>query len=214
MCKILILENYSLFCSGIKPVLEKSKEFQVMAVAKEIREFISIMRKAKPDVIIVDLLHCEDDGISVIKRIRAKTSKAPILLIVSKDYADRFESYIALGVNGIIFNSSDPEKLVKAVKRLMSGEDFFSSKIWILLKEHLRTKRQDIMPVKETKSIITKRELDVLKLFCKGYTYKEIGYKLDISPRTVETHKKNIASKINVRSTAEMVEFAVHNGLI
>lgn len=214
MCKIVILENYSLFCSGIKPVLDKVKEFEVVAEARKLRDLLTILTASRPDIIIVDLLHCEADAISVVKRIRTKTSKIPLLLVVNNDYAHQFEYYIALGVNGIIFNSSDQEKLVKAVEKLVSGEDFFPSKVWMLLKEHLRTKRKDIVPAQESKSILTRRELDVLKLFCKGYTFKEIGYKLDISPRTVETHKKNIASKINVRSTAEMVEFAVQNSLV
>ncbi|WP_340114248.1 response regulator transcription factor [Maribellus mangrovi] len=213
MCKIAILENYSLFCSGIRPVFNEISDFEVAAEAKHVRDFTPLLKECKPDVIIIDVLHCDNDGILAIKKIRAKKSKTPILLVVSKDYSEHFENYIAMGVNGMVFNSSGAEELILAVKTLMDGGDYFPPRVWILLKEMLRSKRKDIVPDKETTTMLTNREVDVLRLFCKGYTYKEIAYDLNISPRTVETHKKNISTKINVRSTAEMVEFAIQNNL-
>ena len=213
MCKIAILENYSLFCSGIRPVLEKIPEFEVIAEAKQVREFIPLMKKSSPDVIIIDVIHCDQDGIDPLKKIRAKTSKIPILLVISKEYSEHFENYIALGVNGLLCNTSNPYDLVDAVKTLKNGGDYFPPKVWTLLKEYLRKKRVDIVPERKSNKLLTSREIDILKLFCKGYTYKEIGNSLHISPRTVETHKKNISAKLNVRSTAEMVEYAVQNSL-
>jgi len=213
MCRIAILENYRLFCSGIRPVLDKVDELEVVAEAKQLRDFTDLIKETKPDVIIIDVLHCENDGISSIKKVRSKSARIPILLVVNKDYSAHFEDYIALGVNGLVCNSFGPEQLIEAVKTLRSGEDYFPPKVWILLKDYLRTKRTDIIPIADTKSTLTNRETDILKLFCKGYTYKEIAFNLNISPRTVESHKKNISSKINVRSTAEMVEFALQNNL-
>ncbi|WP_167612783.1 LuxR C-terminal-related transcriptional regulator [Maribellus sediminis] len=213
MCKIAILENYSLFCSGIRPVLEKILEFEVVTEAKQLKDFIPLINKSDPDVIIIDVLHCDQDGIVPVKKIRAKATKTPILLIVSKEYSEHFENYIALGVNGLLSNSSNSAELVDAVKTLKRGGDYFPPNVWILLKEYLRSRRKDIVPERKTKKVLSSRELDILKLFCKGYTYKEIANNLNISPRTVETHKKNITSKINVRSTAEMVEYAIQNNL-
>mgnify|MGYP000339078553 CR=1 FL=1 len=213
MCKIAILENYTLFCSGIRPVLDQITEFEVVAKSKQLTDILPLLKKSKPDVIIIDVLHCDDDGAFAIRKIRAKASKTPILLVVNKDYSSHFENYIALGVNGLVFTSFGKEQLVEAVKTLKNGDDYFPPQAWILLKEYLRTKRKDLLPQANSKPILSNRELDVLRLFCKGYTYKEIAHKLNISSRTVETHKKNISTKINVRSTAEMVEFAVQNNL-
>ncbi|WP_167619668.1 LuxR C-terminal-related transcriptional regulator [Maribellus sediminis] len=213
MCRIAILENYSLFCSGIRPILDKITEFEVVTEAKQLTEFVALIKKSNPDVIIIDVIHCDQDGILPVKKIRSKTTKTPILLVISKEYSEYFENYIALGVNGLLCNSSNPADLVDAVKTLKNGGDYFPQKVWILLKEYLRSKRIDIVPERSTSKLLTSRELDILKLFCKGYTYKEIANNLNISPRTVETHKKNISTKLNVRSTAEMVEYAVHNNL-
>jgi len=213
MCRIAILENYRLFCSGIRPVLDKVDELEVVAEAKQLRDFIDLIKDTKPEVIIIDILHCENEGIQSIKKLRAKVTKTPILLVVNKDYSPHFENYIALGVNGLVCNSFGPDQLIEAVKTLKKGEDYFPPRVWILLKEYLRSKRIDIISEKPQKNILSNREMDILRLLCKGYTYKEIAYNLSISPRTVESHKKNISSKINVRSTAEMVEFAVQNNL-
>ena len=94
MCKIAILENYSLFCSGIRPVFDRIPEFEVVAEAKHVRDFTPMLKQCNPEVIIIDVLHCDYDGIISIKKIRAKKSKVPILLVVSKDYSEYFENYI------------------------------------------------------------------------------------------------------------------------
>ncbi|WP_321373808.1 response regulator transcription factor [uncultured Draconibacterium sp.] len=211
MCNIAILENYSLFCSGIRSVIEETGECKIVFESKTINEFMAKLRSEKPDVIIIDIIHCLDEGISTIKKIRRKTSRTPILLVLSVDYSDFFEEYISLGVNGFVFNDSGANSLVDAIKALKNGGDHFPPRVWQLLKKYLRTKK---VPVSiEEKRILTNRELAILKLFCKGYTYKEIGAKLNISPRTVESHKKNIQTKLSVRSTAEMIEFAYQNNL-
>lgn len=208
MCKIAILENYSLFCSGIKPILEDTKEFKIVAEGKHVEDLLQQFGEEKPNVIIVDIIHCENEGIKPIKKIRRAHPRIPILLVVSEDYANFFEEYIALGVRGFVFKSADAEELVKAVVTLKNGKDYFRKNVWALLKEFIRSRRAGRF-AKEKKSILTIREKDVLKQFCKGLTYKEIGANLHISHRTVESHKKNILKKLNLNSTAEMVKYAL-----
>lgn len=211
MCKIAILENYSLFCSGIKPVLEQINDFEIVAEVKDVGDLLPLISKTNPGVVIIDVLHCNKEGLIPVKKIKRKSSKLPILLIVNEDYAIHFEDYIALGINGLVFSNSSEKKLIAAVKALNHGEDYFPNRVWLLIKNILRKKRVEVAVEKENTSLLTKRETSVLELVCKGYTHKEIGASLNISPRTVETHKKNIASKLDVRSTAEMVEYAIQN---
>jgi len=213
MCKIAILEDYALFCSGIKPVLEQGGDYKVVLEARQPLDFIPKLKESDPDIIIIDVIHCANSGIVSIKKIKRKLSRIPILLIANTEQSDLFQDYISLGVNGIVFNSSGPSDLLDAVRILKDGDDYFPPKVWMLLKNYLRTKRVDLISEQDEKSQLTYREIDILRLFCKGLTYKEIGANLHISPRTVETHKKNISSKINAKSTAEMIEFAIQNNL-
>lgn len=214
MCKIALLENFSLFSSGIKPALHKINHFEIIAEAKTIDKFIiQLDKNNKPDVIIFDVIHCLDEGVKTLKRIKRSFAKTPILLIVSEDYTYCFEEYIELGVRGFVFHDSSPEILIKAIKKLKNGEDYFRKNVWLLLKDFIRSHKSG-KSSKEKKSILTKREVSVVKLFCNGLTYKEIGSNLNISPRTVETHKKNIQTKLKVNSTAEMVKFAFNNHIV
>lgn len=212
MCKIAILENYSLFCSGIKAVLNQLTECDIIAEAKKVNDLLPQIKKIKPDVIIVDVIHCNSEGIIQIKRIKRNTRKTPILLIIDKDYISHFEEYMALGIKGLILNDSGAPELLTAVKKLKNGEDYFPQKVWLLLKNFMRKQNIDELTDKY-KLVLTTRETEVLKLFCKGLSYKEVASELDISHRTVESHKKNISSKINVHSTVEMVHYAVEHNL-
>ncbi len=214
MCKIALLENYSLFSSGIKPVLSEINHFEIIAEAKIIDKFlIQLGKKDRLDVIIFDIIHCQDEGLKQLKKINRSFSKIPILLIVSEEYTYCFEEYIALGVRGFVFHDSSPEILIKAINKLKNGEDHFRKNVWFLLTDFIRSHKA-VKSVNGKKFILTKREVSVVKLFCDGLTYKEIGSNLNISPRTVETHKKNIQTKLKVKSTAEMVKFAFNNHIV
>ena len=213
MCKIAILEDYSLFCSGIRPVLDDKAEVCVIVEAKQLTELLTKLMNFEPDLLIVDIIHCGNNGLKIISKIRKKYSSLPVLLIVNKDFSEYFEKYISQGVRGIVLTTLGSEDLVKAVRSIINGEDYFPPQIWTLLKDYLRTKRKDISFEKESKTSLTDRELSVLKLFCQGLSYKEIAASLHISPRTVETHKKNITGKLKVRSIAEMVHYAIQNNL-
>ena len=93
MCKIAILENYSLFCSGIKPVLENIEEFEIVAESKNVDDLLPKLKETNPQVIIIDVIHCDKEGIIPVKKIRRKFAKIPILLIVNSDYANHFEDH-------------------------------------------------------------------------------------------------------------------------
>ena len=213
MCKIALLENYSLFSSGIKPILSQIYDFEIIAEAKTIDKFLIELKKNRPDVIVFDVIHCLDEGLKPLKKIKRSFSKIPILLIVSEEYTYCFEEYIALGVRGFVFHNSSPEILIKAVTKLKNGEDHFRKNVWLLLTDFIRAHKPG-KSIQNKKSILTKREVSVIKLFCDGLSYKEIGSNLNISPRTVETHKKNIQTKLKVNSTVEMVKFAFNNHIV
>jgi DNA-binding NarL/FixJ family response regulator len=212
VCKVAILENYALFSSGIKSLLKETKEFEIVAEARNAYELLPFMEEERPDVLIMDIIHCENAGIKQLKKIRRKFPGIPILLITSHDFADCFEEHLRIGVKGFVFKDDSSSELVRAVKKLFGGEEYFchcNSKGFKTPDRH----KSDQSAIK-WESILTDREVSVLKLFCRGFSYKEIAASLFISPRTVETHKKNILSKLKVGSTAEMVKYAFHKQIL
>ncbi|MCK5853331.1 response regulator transcription factor [bacterium] len=210
MCKIAILENYALFSSGIKAILIETDGFEIVGEAKSTEELLFLLGETTPDVIIIDILHFDNEGIRPLKKIKRNFPHVPILLIIGQNYAYCFEDYLSIGVKGFIFKDACAAELTKAVKKLSKGEEHFRKSVWEILKKAIQS-HKSCKKTRKNGTKLTDREISVLKLFCQGLTFKEIGLKLYISPRTVEAHKKNILSKINVRTTAEMVKFAIRH---
>jgi len=210
MCKIAILERFSLFATGITSILHEEDEYDIIVNAESVNELIRILNNDVPHIIIFDILHSDNSGVKVIRKIRRTYPDVPLLLIVSQHYSDCFEEYIRLGVKGFIFNNAGKEELVDAINKLKNGEEYFTKRVWDIFKASIRARKYK----KKEEEHLTDREMDVLKLFSQGMTYKEIGVNLSISPRTVETHKRNILSKLKINSTADMVRYAFRNHIL
>ena len=210
MCKIALIENLSLYSSGIVLILNKLDGIDIVAEVKNVDELIQKTGRVIPDIIVFDTLQSENSGIKPLKKIRRNFPKTPLLIITSDDYADSFEEYIRIGVNGFVFGNAGPEELIKAIKKLKEGGEYFREDVWDLVKKTIRSHKN-----KTVKSdLLSERENSVLKLIAMGMTYKQIGLNLNISPRTVETHKNNILTKLNVRTKAEMIKYAYQNNIL
>ncbi len=213
ICKVVIFESYPLFSSVIKTVLNTSNSIEVMGEASNVDQLLQLIQKTNPNVIVFDILHCINAGLKPLSKIARKFPHIPILLIVGEEYADCFESYFQLGVKGFVFKDDTSAEFTQAIKEVCSGRDHFRSQVRAFFKESLQKSRRNGTSKDPTQSL-TDRETSVLKLFCRGLTYKEIGHQLCISPRTVETHKKNILSKLKVKSTVDMVKYAFHHQIL
>lgn len=211
MCKIAILDNFPLFTSGLKSILYEVNYFEIIAEAEKHGELIKLIGNSKPDILIFDILHSHNAGLKSLRILNRKFPNVPVLLIVSEEFSDYFSEYAQFGGKGFIFKEDRGTDLIEAVKTLCRGEIYFPAE---------SRKRYRLAAYKLDKPSINKihdltnREITILKLFCRGLTYREIGEKLFISHRTVETHKKNILRKIKAGSKAEMIRYAYHNQIV
>jgi DNA-binding NarL/FixJ family response regulator len=208
--KIVILENYSLFSSGIRSILEQVEEFEVIDEARNLDELLHHVITKTPDVIVLDLLHCQNAGLDTLRRLKRVLGGIPVLLITSYDFADCFTEHILLGVKGFIFSNTTSAELIKAVKKLTRGGEYFPNQVTKIYKQvhDLYLKGKKILFKKKN---LTERESTILRCLSLGLSHKEIGEKLYISPRTVETHKRNILSKLNLTTSADLIKYAVHH---
>ena len=210
MCKIAILENLQLYSAGLKALLSGLEEVQIIAEAQNVEELKQKLGKIIPGLILVDLVQRENAGIKLLKKTVRRFPKVPILIITNGDYAHSFEEYIRIGVNGFVFTNARPAEFVDAIKKLAKGEEYFPDEVWVFLKKAIRSHKFS----SKQNNKLSEREIEVLRSFTNGLSYKEIGNELNISSRTVETHKKNILSKLKVNTTADMIKYAYHNNLI
>jgi DNA-binding NarL/FixJ family response regulator len=209
MCKIAIIENCPLFSAGIKALLNNLKETEIVAEAGNADELRQKTGKIVPDVIIADIFHSENSGVKLLGKIKRVYPKVPVLIITSPDYADFFEDYIRIGVKGFVLSNASSEEFVTAINKLKASDEFFPIEVWKILKNAMQSRKS----TSKKGDKLTDREIAVLKLFTQGLTYKEIGLKLNISSRTVETHRNNILSKLKIHTTADLFKYAYHHGL-
>lgn len=210
MCKIAIIESFSLFSAGIKSILKDLKEVKVIAEAENVDLLIPLVRQNVPDLICFDVIHSGSTGIKPLKKIRRLFPKTPVLIIINANYADFLEEYIHIGIKGCVFSNAGSEELLTATNNLKAGNEYFPIEVWKILKNAIQSRKS----TSKKSDKLTDREIAVLKLFTQGLTYKEIGLKLNISSRTVETHKNNILSKLKIHTIADMIKYAYHNELL
>ena len=209
-CKILIFDNFPLFSSGIAQFLAKEPALKVIGEVNRVEEINKNISILKPDIIVVDVMHSKNAGIKAIKKFKCIFKHVPVLVITSGDFAECVPEQLRQGVKGIVFSESKTHDLIHAIKKICAGGNFFPESIKdIVFSTKLNSENGD--GGANYKNVLTKRETDILNFLCQGLTYKEIGDKLFISPRTVEVHKRNISQKLNLKSNAELVKYSLRN---
>ena len=209
MHKIAIIEKFRLYGDGIKALLNQSKLAELVAESQTVEGLKGKLGRDIPDVIVIDISRAEGAGLKILRKATRTFSRSAILIITAQEYSSSFEDYISIGVKGFIFSNASSGEFLDAITRLLDGNDYFTLEVWNLIKKKLQTRKHSPKEGRE----LSERETTVLKLFTKGFSYKEIGARLNISPRTVETHKRNILSKLKICTTAEMIVYAIHNHL-
>ena len=211
--KLLIVDDYNIFRNGLKLILENHENFEVAGEASNPEELFKILENIKPDVIVLNLMLPQKHIFSITKKLGNKYPEIPfVLLTVGADEFIILECVIN-GAHGILWKESTSEQLIEAINTVAAGERYLNipeSKMVSQIIKHARIDKFGEQRFSE----ISEREQDVLKLFAKGYSYKKIGEELNISPRTVESHKNNILSKLNLQSVTEMIKYAIKHNLI
>ena len=209
--KILILVNFSFFNSGIKSILEEA-EFQLVGEVSHWEGLFEFLKSITPDIILLDFVHYNDSGVKSLQTLRNDYPEIPVLLFIDRDSTSLLKDFIVMGIHGFVFSDTTLPELKMAIDLVASGREYFPNGISRLLKETFQSNWKNHKILRHSE-FLTLRELDVCKSICDGSTHKEIGEQLHISPRTVETHKKNIFAKLKIRSTAELVKYMIQNHL-
>jgi DNA-binding NarL/FixJ family response regulator len=213
MIRILIAEDHLMVRSGIRALLEKSGDLNILGEASNGQEAVEMVEKLKPDVLIMDIMMPRLNGIQAAEYIRKLKLSTNILLLSM--YADQGLVYQALqsGVKGYVLKSSVSDELLWAVQAVAKGQTYLSSQISEIVVEstvHPRPAGQDHDPI----SNLSPREKEILQLIAEEHTSGEIAALLFISEKTVEKHRASLMEKLNVRNLAGLVRLAVKYHLV
>jgi DNA-binding NarL/FixJ family response regulator len=212
--RILIADDHDLVRRGVKALLQSHAGWQICGEAITGREAVSKAEELKPDIVILDISMPDLNGVEAARRIR-KASTNTEVLILSMHYSDQLiREIVDAGVRGYIVKSDSDRDLIIAVETLAKHRPFFTPLATdvILSKFNARGPVTDVP--ESIRDRLTSREREIVQLLAEGKSSKEIASSLNLSVKTVETHRANIMRKLDMHNVSELVRYAVRNQII
>ncbi|MEA2376331.1 MAG: hypothetical protein QOD13_238 [Thermoleophilaceae bacterium] len=205
---VVIVDDHKLFRSGVRAELEPLLE--ILAEAGTVEEAEAAIAQHKPDVVLLDVHMPGGGGVEVIRRAAAAGQRPTFLALSVSDAAEDVIAVIRAGARGYVTKNISPEELADAVRRVHDGDAVFSPRLAGFVLDAFTGPA----PQPETElDLLTPREREVLQHIARGYMYKEIALRLDISPKTVEAHVSSVLRKLQLSSRHELTRWAADRGL-
>ena len=207
--RILIADDHAIVRKGLRALLSTEPGIEVVGEAQNGREAIDLAQRLAPDVILMDLMMPEVDGLQATEAITSQRPTTRILVLTSFAGDDKIFPAIRAGALGYLLKDSTPEDLVRAIRQVSRGESCLDPAIARkVLMEFAR-------PSRHTKALhtLSSREEQVLRLVSQGYTNREIAEQLDIAEATVRTHVSGVLTKLNVTNRTQAALYALREGL-
>jgi DNA-binding NarL/FixJ family response regulator len=213
--RIFLVDDHQLVRDGIKALLMSSNDISILGEASTGKECFEKIAIEPPDILILDISLPDTSGIEITKQITAEYPKTRVLILSMHTNEDFIFNSVKAGAKGYLPKNTSREELLSAIYSIYEGDEFFADSISrIMLKSYVRKAKEDDMAILGSNIPLTTREIEILKLFAEGFINKEISDQLDISIRTVETHKNHIMKKLELKSTVELIKYAIRNKIV
>ncbi len=214
---LLVADDHTLVRRGLVSLLSLHERMHVVGEASDGRTAVEMAAELEPDVVLLDISMPGLNGLEATRQIRKQSPGTKILILSAHDNEEYVREVVQSGASGYLLKSSASEDLYSAIQSVHSGHAFFSPSVSkILLENYLKSTGPDEGGTAAPKpdSRLTAREREVLQLVAEGDTHQQIAEILHISVRTVDTHCNNIMKKLDLHDTANLVTYAIKNGIL
>jgi DNA-binding NarL/FixJ family response regulator len=201
MLRILVADDHGIVRSGLKMLIERQGGMNVVAEAADGVDAVSAAQRERPDVAILDVAMPRMTGIQAAREIRAHCPATSVLLLSMHDDERYVHDALRSGAAGYVLKRQADAELIEAVRAVAAGGSFVSQ-------------LPDVELCEAHSDPLTPRELDVVKLIAEAYTNRQIAEILQVSEKTVESHRANVLSKLGMRDRVELVRYAIKRGLV
>ncbi|WP_027854471.1 response regulator transcription factor [Marinobacterium litorale] len=208
--KVLLVDDHPLVLDGIRARLEDEGGIDVVGDACNGQDALEKAQSLSPDVVLMDVSMPVMNGFDATRKLRECCPQVRVLILSMHDNREYILQLIQSGAAGYILKDVSSEEMVKAIETVNQGGTYFSSGA----SQTLFARFDEPAASAQDTGVLTRRELTVLKLLAEGRNNKEIARELDISVRTVETHRQNIKSKLNIQTAAGLVRYAIEHNLV
>jgi DNA-binding NarL/FixJ family response regulator len=211
--KVVLVDDHAVVRAGLKAVLGSAKDIQVIGEGANGKDAISLAQRLDPDVIVMDLSMGEMDGVEATKELVGSKARARILILTMHAEDSYLVPLLEAGANGYLVKSAADRELIDAVRAVAAGDVYMQPSAARALAQRIQRKAEHAD--ERTKyDKLTEREQNVLRYVARGYSAPEIGEKLFISPKTVDTYKQRINEKMGLAHRSDYVDFALKIGLL
>lgn len=210
----MLVDDHDIVRDGVKAIIAGTTDIEVVAEASSVAEALNTLEKSIPDVIILDISLPDKSGIEAIPLVHQIRSSLPVLILSMHNNEEYIIRAIKAGARGYLPKNIPARELTDAIRRIFVGEEYFGEATSVVLRKALMRKLEKEEKNETTSEPLSQRENEVLQLFCAGLSNQEMADKLFISIRTVETHKTHIMQKLGLKTTVELIKYAIRNKII
>jgi DNA-binding NarL/FixJ family response regulator len=208
--RVLLVDDHSVVRMGLRSFFDMLDDIDVVGEASDGSEGVAMARRLKPDVVLMDLLMPNMDGITAIGRIKAEMPETEIVTMTSFIEEEKVTAALEAGASGYVLKDAEADEVAAAIRAAYGGEVHLDPQVARLLAQRMRQKKD---PAEELVEPLTERERDVLRLLGQGRSNKEIGAELFITERTARTYVSNILGKLGLASRTQAALWAVEHKL-
>lgn len=213
--RLLLADDHAVLRSGLKALLTFYPDFTVIGEAENGLQALQLVEELAPDLLLLDLSMPDMNGVDCIKEIRARNLSCPILVLTMYDETEYIKEVMHAGANGYVLKKSADTELVEAIRKVHSGQKHLSEKVAHALIDNLLQKPQnETAQEKDPYRLLSSREREVLRYLAQGYTNSEIARQMSLSPKTVDTYRSRIMSKLDIHKKSELVNYAIRHKLL
>ena len=209
--RLIIADDHEIFRDGLKLLLRKIKDIEIVAEAKDGMELLVLAKKYQPHVILTDIKMPHLDGVAATKQIMDTLPGISIIALSMFDEESLILDMMEVGAKGYLLKNADKKEIIEAIRTVYSGEEYYCKTAHLRLAKlvlNLKVKKEE-----GVRPSFSDKELELIHLACQDKSNKEMGEILCCSHRTIEGYKSKIMEKMQVKSTAGIVIYAVKNGL-
>ncbi len=209
--RILIADDHQLFREGIANLLSASLQIEIIAQAENGQEAIEKAKNLKPDIIIMDLSMPVINGVDATRILHKELPETRVLVLSMHCDKHYIKEALEAGASGYLFKNCTYDQLIEAVNTVYRGKKYLSDKITEVLIQDYLSKEEKVC---DNSQELSERESEILKLKAEGKSTREISDMLFISVKTVGTHKQHILEKLNLKSIADLIKYAIKKGIV
>jgi len=209
MIKVLIADDHPVIRQGLKQILEEQPDMKVTAEARNGQQAIDLAGKADCDVVVLDLDMPGKSGLDVLKVLKESRPKLPVLILSFHPEEQFALRVLKAGASGYLTKESAPETLVKAVRRVSEGKQYITSTLSESLASELSVEHREL-----PHATLSDREFQVVRLIASGKTVSEIAEEMSLSVKTISTYRARVMEKMEMKTNAELMHYAMINKLV